>query len=211
MSYRPICDVWILARPKVAYYGAYPSGFLGRARALLGVGHDDAVLHVCAGKVRDYPFDGFGPNDRTLDLDPDTKPDYLMDARSIAPGKPSHLDLNLDDISSHAELWPAVLIDRPYSEEDAKHYTPLVHDKLPNLNDLLKRCLSIVKPGGQVGVLDYFVPRPPKKDVKFTALVGVLVGFGNRMRAYSVFERQAPKTEAQKKRVRDAIRGKLNG
>lgn len=218
MSYRPICDVWILARPKVAYYGAYPSGFLGRARALLGVGHYDSVLHVCAGKVRDYPFDGLGPNDKTLDLDPDTHPDFLMDAREIAPGNPAFRPTEavaaLADLTTppeHALLWPGVLIDRPYSEEDAKHYTPLVHDKLPNLNDLLKRCLSIVRPGGQVGVLDYFVPRPPKNGVKFTALVGVLVGYGNRMRAYSVFERQAPKTEAQKKRVRDAIRGKLNG
>ena len=31
MSYRPITDVWILGRPKVRYYGAYPSGFLERA------------------------------------------------------------------------------------------------------------------------------------------------------------------------------------
>lgn len=37
MSYRPITDFWILARPKVKYYGAYPSGFLERARALVGV------------------------------------------------------------------------------------------------------------------------------------------------------------------------------
>jgi hypothetical protein len=32
VSYRPITDVWILARPKVKYYGAYPNGFLERAR-----------------------------------------------------------------------------------------------------------------------------------------------------------------------------------
>lgn len=32
-SYRPICDLWILARPKVKYYGAYPNGFLERAAA----------------------------------------------------------------------------------------------------------------------------------------------------------------------------------
>jgi len=209
-GYRPITDTWILARPKVKYYGAYPSGFLGRARALLGVGHEEPVLHVCAGRVRDYPFDGFGPNDKTLDLDPDTKPDFIMDAREIGPDLGTeahpHAPWNYDDEEG---LWPAVLIDRPYTDEDAKHYSPLVHDKLPNLNDLLKRCLSIVRPGGQVGVLDYFVPRPPKKGVKFTALVSVLVGYGNRMRAYSVFERQVPKTEEQKRRVRDAIRGKV--
>lgn len=202
-GYRPITDTWILARPKVKYYGAYPSGFLGRARALLGVGHEDAVLHVCAGRVRDYPFDGFGPNDKTLDLDPDTKPDFLIDAREIASVEEDQRGVPF------VKNWPAILIDRPYTDEDAKHYAPIVHDKLPNLNKLLKDCLSLVQPGGQVGVLDYFVPRPPKKGVKFTALVSVLVGYGNRMRAYSVYERQVPKTEEQKRRVRDAIRGKV--
>lgn len=209
MSYRPITDTWILARPKVkGWYGAFPSGFLGRARALLGVGIDDPVLHVCAGKVRDYPFDGFGPNDKTLDLDPEAKPDFLMDAREIRPGYPPAPCRECSGNQSCGEFWPAVLIDRPYTEEDAKHYSPLVHDKLPNLNDLLKRCLSIVPPGGKVGVLDYFLPRPPK-TAKFTALVSVYVGFGNRARAYAVFEREVPKTEEQKRRVRAAIRGKL--
>jgi len=208
MSYRPICDTWILARPKVKYYGAYPSGFLGRARALLGVGNEDAVLHVCAGMVRDYPFDGFGPNDMTLDLDPDTKPDFLMDARQIGVSEDGTPSPAPPANAEGTRLWPAVLIDRPYSEEDAQHYAECVRDKLPNVNALLKAALTIVPPGGKVGVLDYFVPRPPKKGVKFVALVGVLVGFGNRMRAYSVFEREVPKTAEQKQRVSEAILGK---
>lgn len=65
MSYRPITDVWILARPKVKYYGAYPNGFLERARALLGVSPFDPVLHVCGGSAREYPAKprGFGPRE----------------------------------------------------------------------------------------------------------------------------------------------------
>ena len=31
-DHRPICDTWILARPKVSYHGAYPSGFVEWAR-----------------------------------------------------------------------------------------------------------------------------------------------------------------------------------
>ena len=69
MSYRPICDTWILARSKVKYYGAYPAGFLERARSQLGVHINDPVLHVCSGKVKDYPYaGGFGPNDKTVDI-----------------------------------------------------------------------------------------------------------------------------------------------
>lgn len=221
MNYRPLTDIWLCARPKCKFYGAFPSGFLDKARRLLGVGHEDAVLHVCAGRVRDYPFDGFGPNDKTLDLDPETKPDYLMDAREIGSKSYRTFDGYLLDganpcpsktepcVEETAKMWwGAVLIDRPYTEADAQHYAPCVRDKLPNLNDLLKRCLSIVRPGGKVGVLDYFVPRPPKKGVRFCACVGVLTGFGNRMRAYTVFEREVEKTAEQKQRIREAICGK---
>jgi len=31
LSYRPITDVWIFARSKVKYFGAYSAGFLSRA------------------------------------------------------------------------------------------------------------------------------------------------------------------------------------
>lgn len=212
MSYHPIHDMWIMARPKVKYHGAYPSGFLSRARALLGVGHLDPVLHVCAGKVRDYPFAGFGPRDKTLDLDPALKPDFLMDARGI--GMKVHVETKKEEAypSAHGVFvtsngrWPAVLADRPYTSEDAAKYAPGA-DKLPDPHDLLRRCLEIVLPGGKVGFLDYVVPRPPKTGVTFTACVALFCGFGNRIRAFSVFEKRPPQTAAEKERTRRAICG----
>ncbi len=171
MSYRPITDVMILARSKTKYYGAFPAGFLSRGRNLLGVGPDAAVLHICGGKIREYPFKGLGPNDKTLDLDPACSPDFLQDAREPFPPGP----------------WDAVMIDRPYSEADAEHYVPGA-DKLPDLNDLLKRALQIVPMGHRVGVLDYLWPHPGKfgQEVFVTA-----VGTGRNARArwYTVFER----------------------
>lgn len=174
MSRRPITDVWILTRPKVKYYGAYPSGFLERARALLGVTLKESVLHVCAGRVRDYPYVGLGRNDKTLDLDPELEPDFCRDARDPLP-------------KNGATPWDAVLIDRPYTPEDAAHYKP-GSDMLPQLNPLLRNALSVVRPGGCVGVLDYLVPRPPK-TARFVAFASVWCGFDNRVRAYSVFRR----------------------
>jgi hypothetical protein len=47
-----------------------------------------------------------------------------------------------------------------------------------------------VKVGGKVGFIHYMLPRCPK-NAKFIACVGVIVGFGNRIRVYSVFERIA--------------------
>ena len=184
MSYRPVVDCWLLTRSKVKRYGSYPSGFLHRARALLGVDPDGAVLHVCAGMVRKYPYRGLGPNDKTLDLDPACAPDFLQDARDPLPLRPCDCEQDYDH-GSH--LWDAVLIDRPYTEEDAAHYAP-GSAALPNLNDLLKRALGIVPIGHRVGVLDYLVPHPGKKG-GFVALVAVSTGFNNRIRAYSVFER----------------------
>jgi hypothetical protein len=160
-SYRPITDFWLLGRPKVKYYGAYPAGFLERARALLGVGYTDQVLHVCGGRVRDYPFRGFGPNDRTIDLDPALAPDFQMDVRHLGarPGDLFPLEERgphgtgarsvwevLDDVQpSGPELWDAVLADPPYSEDDAQEY-PHARHAFPARADLLRRCLSIVRP-----------------------------------------------------------------
>jgi hypothetical protein len=193
VSFRPVTDVWILARAKLKdgarFYGAFPAGFLHRARALLGVRLTDPVLHVCGGLVRANLYRGFGPNDKTLDLDPRTKPDYLMDARWIMPGDPP--------CSPPFESWPAVLIDRPYTLEDHAHYLVAAEAFPRNLNDLLRRCLSAVEVGGRVGVLDYLWPSPPKW-AREVAVVAVGTGRNNRARWYTVFERCDAAREARK-------------
>lgn len=181
MSYRPITDTWFLARAKlkggVKYYGAYLGGFPERARALLGAPLDDPVLHVCGGMAKLYPYKrGFGPLDMTLDLDPATEPDFLQDARHPFPKNPHGCD-----------EWGAILIDPPYSEIDAAHYAPGA-DKYPSPNLLVKNALDAVLPGGRVGIIHYILPSPPKGSV-FVAAIGVMCGFNNRIRVYSVFEK----------------------
>lgn len=178
-DYRPICDVWILARPKVRYYGAYPNGFLERALALLGVATGEPVLHVCGGLVKAYPNKRFVERAYTLDSNPATVPDFLQDARDPLP-----------ILSPPYFGWPAVLCDPPYTEADAEHYPPGA-DALPTPNQILKNALAVVRIGGKVGMLHYALPQPPRAGAKFIACVGVIVGFNNRMRCFSVFERTA--------------------
>lgn len=184
MSYRPITDMWILARPKLLdgkrYYGAYPAGFLERARALLGVNIFDPVLHVCGGLVRYYPYyGGFGSKDKTLDLDPETEPDFLWDARDEYPTA----------ISTESDGWQAIIADPPYSEEEAKNYN-VDSSKLPTPNIILKRSLEVLREGGRVGILAWYAPTCPKNG-KFIAAIGVMVGFNNRIRLYSVYEKRS--------------------
>jgi hypothetical protein len=90
MSYRPIADMWILARAKLKggakYYGAYLGGFPDRARSLLGARIDEPVLHVCGGLAHLYPYAaGFGPHDKRLDIREAVQPDFLLDARLGLP------------------------------------------------------------------------------------------------------------------------------
>jgi len=186
--------MWILARPKVPYYGAYPNGFLHRARELLGVSIYTPVLHVCSGMVKDYPLRGFGPFDKTVDLDPALGPDFVMDVREGLPVCPEELG---------GPLWPAILADPPYTEPDADHYVP-GSEAFPQPTPLLRLMLNSVQSGGRCGMLHYKVPRPQKElevvnpqgklvrtKVRFVACVGVFCGFDNSLRAYSVFEKEA--------------------
>lgn len=195
MSYRPITDIWFLARAKLKggerYYGAYLGGFPERARALLGCNINDPVLHVCGGKAKLYPYKrGFGPNDKTLDLDPSCNPDFLQDAREPFPWAPpwgKHSIYLPEDQTAPPCPWAGILIDPPYSEGDAEHYMPGA-DKYPKPNLLVRRALDALPPGGRVGIIHYILPSPPK-DTIFVAQIGILCGFNNRIRSYAVFEK----------------------
>jgi hypothetical protein len=177
MSYRPICDMWWLARAKLKdgkrYYGAYLGGFPERARVLLGATIDEPVLHVCGGMARHYPYaGGFGPGDKTLDLDPETEPDYLQDVRLPLPTG-----------------FKAMLADPPYSAEDARQYR-VGEANYPSPNEVLRAMLASLLPGQRAGMIHYVVPGLPPAT-KFIASIGVCCGFNNRIRAFTVFEKLA--------------------
>jgi hypothetical protein len=191
MSYRPITDMWFLARAKLKggkkYYGAYLGGFPERARALLGCRISEPVLHVCGGCAKDYPYKrAFGPLDKTLDLDPACNPDFLQDAREPFPLCNYFPTSNNVNTYAAQVPWAGILMDPPYTEEDAKHYVPGA-EKYPSPNLLMKNALAVLPSGGRVGLIHYILPSP--KDAIFVAAVGVLCGFNNRIRVYSVFEK----------------------
>jgi hypothetical protein len=195
MNYRPITDTWICARPKVPYYGAYPAGFLERARALLGVRYYEPVLHVCGGQAREYsalnrgvkpgiPLFGFGPFDMTLDAAGSA--DYIADVTEV-----DWVQQMQEHIARRAVPFAAILVDPPYTVEDADHYPP-GRELFPSAKQLLADCLQLVPVWHRVGMLHYLWPRPPKTlDVRCVANISVDMGYDNRKRCYSVYERRS--------------------
>jgi hypothetical protein len=192
MSYRPFTDVWILARPKSKYFGAYPAGFLRRARDLIGCSHEDQVLHVCSGDIQGYKCGpgcrgnqghkhGWGKNDLTMDLDVTLKADYKGDARKLSA---------YQAVINSSPQVQGVLADPPYSELFAMSYK-VGPGVLPSTNDIVKHSLAILPVGGRVGILSMHWPRYPKAVARQIALVGVYVGNGNIGRTYAVYERIA--------------------
>lgn len=197
-DYGLLTGFWRCCRPKVNFYGAYPSGFLLKARRALGVTLTEPILHVCGGRSRDYSKPefgiakgtaqrGFGPNDKTLDLDPALEPDWQMDARDPLPCLCFGQGVRQRHAPAPACSWPGILIDRPYTAEDAAHYAP-GPDKLPDLGGMLRNAILAVRPGRRVGVLDYLIPTPPP-GAELVALYAVMTGFSQRVRCFSVYER----------------------
>ena len=169
-SYRPICDTWILARPKgQRIYGAFPSGFYWRMRAML----PGYLCHLCSGSL--------GPADDNNAIFVDkTRPAWAK-----VPVDSSFLQGNATRTAFTSEIFDAVMIDPPYSPDDAAEYG---HD-YPEPKDLLREAWRIVRPGGRVGFLHYLFPRPPVKDCRLVATISVLMGYGNRVRLFTVFEK----------------------
>ena len=195
-DYRPITDNWLLAPSKIKYWGSYPSGFLQRARDLL-CRMDEPLLHVCSGRVREYPGYGVGPYDRTLDINPALEPDFCQDARQpwLQPG-----------FGNWAKVrWPAILMDPPYTKADAAQYqqyckvqppeappwgTIKMAEVLPTCKELLTRAWEVLRPGGKVGLLHQFHPKWSPQDARLVAIIQVIQGCGQQPRCFSVWEKE---------------------
>ncbi|UMQ57885.1 hypothetical protein [Leptospira interrogans] len=207
-------DTMILGRCKHAYHGGYPAGFLERARLLLVGGSQDAsIWHVPGGKAKQYngirggvSLTGFGKYDKTIDLDPICNPDFCIDVRKLKdhflqkdetltfiPFPDQDLFYNTKKESSfiqNLERPKAIIIDRPYDNENADKYVP-GRSLLPNLNQLLIDCLNLVDKGSLVGVLDYKWPNPsPSIQFEEVSVYSVSTGRGSTARWFTIWRKR---------------------
>lgn len=189
------------------YHGAYPCGFLERARRLLPVLRTTPVLHACGGTAKLYrdpvgpAWDKLCPNDVTCDLveritlkdGTIVVPDLVWNVRTNGLPDPMQFpQANVRDLMSGPRSqgygWHGILIDPPYTPQDADEYAG-GRAELPDPKKLIVDAMDVLVPGGRVGILHYQWPRPPQ-HVRSIAYVDVVCGFGNKARAYSVFEKE---------------------
>ncbi len=206
-DYRPITDTWLLTPSKVGYYGAYSNGFLQRARCLL-CRMGEPLLHVCSGRVTKYPGYGFGPTDKTLDINPALEPDFCQDARDPWPLMDGLVKVGgnkIIDILRDVEMaWPAILMDPPYTIPDAGQYQQYVKNApegsppwadinmreiLPSPAELLKRAWEVLRPGGKVGLLHQYHPKGPAGS-RLVACIQVVQGANQQPRCFTVWEKE---------------------
>lgn len=143
--------------------GGYPKRFLQKAFELMGVTHPDEVLHLCSGSMK---------SGITVDIRPETNPDYVCDAR----------DTPFED-----ESFDFILIDPPYSYEYARNLYG-TEEHYPKPGQLMKEACRLLRPGGKVGILHFQVPMI-RKPLKIRHVIGITTGLGYNIRAFTVVEK----------------------
>lgn len=128
----PLETVW-LPRPAAKYAGCYPVGFENKIKELLGT---DNYIHF---------FSGLAKTGFKVDINPDTKPDFIGNVESLP---------NIKNCS-----FDGGIADPPYTEEFAKK---LYNVPYPKWSLWTEELVRIVRPGGKIGIMqNYVVPRLP--------------------------------------------------
>ena len=160
-----ISGMWIMGNNYTTsgYYGAYPHGYLARVMSMF----PDAkrVLHVPSGSLPPGNY-------VRIDSMPVCSPDILGDCHNLlALVGDSRFDL--------------IMVDPPYSCEDAEHYgTPMIRR-----NALLESCLSVLQLGGWIVWLDQAFPMFSKSICSLALTIGMVKSTNHRFRVVLGFEK----------------------
>ena len=121
---------WVLPRPgKSKYIGSFPLHFESRLLDLLRLSTSAKILHPFGGKAE------FGIR---VDINPDTKPDYIGDAHNLDMFEDNTFDL--------------VILDPPYSDE---YSVKLYATKGVKFKKYTSEAVRVCKEGGYVVMYHY--------------------------------------------------------
>jgi hypothetical protein len=146
--------------------GGYPHGFIEWAMGIMDCEDHAKILHLCSGSVK---------SGVRVDIRPEVSPDIVADCRNVP----------LPDCS---QRW--VMADPPYSADYAQNLygTGMAY---PKPGQILKEASRLLEIGGRVGLLHFIVP-VFRRPLKLLGVYGVTTGWGNAIRAFSVFEKVEP-------------------
>jgi len=153
--------VWTLPRPNPPYYpGSFPLHFEKRLWRLLGKPNPDSVLHL---------FGGAAKIGKRVDIKPETKPDYVMDAHNL---------------ELPSRVFKVVICDPPYSDEENQE---LYGVEVPlRQKTWMKEAVRVCRNDGFVVLYsDKWIPKPPK--CSYWMRIIVLPGQNHRGRICHIF------------------------
>jgi SAM-dependent methyltransferase len=149
---------------KAIYYGQYPATLVKRLQRIFPSGR---WLHLCCGRCHI-------PGAVNVDLHALPEVDVRADVEALPFA---------------AASFDVVLIDPPYSEEDASRYKVA---RLVKPHAVQREAARVLKPGGWLLWLDERYPSYRRKEWALRGLVSVITGFGRRTRVVAMWQRQAP-------------------
>lgn len=161
-----IHGMWYCGTPwkPSSYWGQFPATFVPRIMAMFPV---ERMLHVCAGHS------------------------YIRGALNIdlMPTPAVDVQANGEHLPLRDESFAVVLIDPPYSDEDAKRYGV---KRLIKTQSALREFSRVLVPGGYLLWFDERYPSYRRKDWHLCGLIGIVTGFERRSRFVSIFRKPAP-------------------
>lgn len=162
-----IVGTWIMGnnyQVKSKYYGGYPAGYLRRVKAMFP--EKQNVLHLFSGRVDTSVIPG-----KTVDINPETNPDYVVNAERMFNVPLQNFDL--------------VLADPPYSSEDCEHY----RTAMVNRNKVIEHMAGALEPGCHVVWLDQVLPMYRKDQFAIEGVIGMVKSTNHRFRVMVIFRK----------------------
>ena len=162
-KFKPLC--WHLPRPsKSKYKGSVPLHFEIKLQRFLGI-ENTKLLNM---------FSGGSKMGITMDINPDTHPDYVADCHNM-----TFVDNTFDN----------VFLDPPYSDEESKEmYGTGKLKPSKYINEAVRVC----KHGGLICCYHvYWTPRP--KGTKYLGIIAVITRVYHKPRVCTIFQKEIMK------------------
>lgn len=160
-KFKPVC--WHLPRPsKSKYKGSVPLHFETKLLRFLDIPDDANLLNM---------FSGGSKMGRTVDINPNTKPDYVADCHNLPWEDNSYYN---------------VFLDPPYSDEESEdmYGTGKLHPT-KYINEAVRVC----KPRGLICVYHvYWPPRP--KGTKYRGIISIITRVYHKPRLCTIFQKE---------------------